>query len=248
MAATRHSGVARSLSAVSLVLLLCPIGLTQEIGSADLTLPTHQDFPYGCKELRNTGPTGDGLATPSDGIPLKMSVEIIRINDAQPTSGAAVTGTARLRNNDTRPTTIPWSTEFTTIEIGQHLESLSWEEGTFEFILKDEQGRRIPIKSMTGSFYGSRSSPGSEHTLAPGESISAGVKFKLDPRFGNVWGQVTAGEWQLMATWTQSGVSQRIAKDCGAAYFYEHYDGFYQQETPSSAIHIFEATGDTSPR
>jgi hypothetical protein len=247
MATTRDNAVARILFGISLALLLEGIGAAQEIGVVDLTRGTHQDLPYGCKQLLRTGPIGDGWRQPQDEVPLSIGVELVQTEEAKLVLGATVRARARLQNNDTRSITIPWSAEFKAIEIDQHLDALRWEEGTFEFELKDQQGHRVALKSLTGSLYGSESSRDSERTLNPGESISALVKFKLESEFGIPVRQLTAGEWQLSATWTQTGIARSIGKDCGAAYFYSHYDHFYRQETPSKAIQILDPAADRMP-
>lgn len=233
------------LCSILSVLLLSSVGLAQQIGSVDLTHAVRDDLPYGCQNLVDGGLIGDGWAK-TDGKPLNIEVAVLRTEDATLVLGNDVTAEVRLRNNDTRPIVIPWSPEFSAVEHGQQLEMLRWEEGTFDFTLKDQQGRRAALKSLTGSVYSSESSVNSAVTLAPDKSVTALVKFKLEGKFGVPIRQVTAGEWQLSAEWVQTGIARSISKDCGVAYFYSHYDGLYQQENPGITLQV--RPSDTASR
>jgi hypothetical protein len=228
-------------AAISLVLLLISGIPMQQVESVDLTHPpvgsvTSKNLPEGCKKL-SAGMIADGFAEPKDHLPFEIVVEVTSVKAGKAIIGSELEAEVRFLNSDKRPILIPWGTNPSVIEEGQSPNAVTWEEGTFEFKLKDQQGRQVPLKSLTGSLFGSKFSGGSELTLKPGESISARVKFKLEDEFQIPILSLTAGEWQLSAKWSQSGRSWSV-KNCVVANAYFHYDGYYHQQNPGLTVQI----------
>jgi hypothetical protein len=229
--------------APSVVLL---IGLfVQRTDPVDLTqipkpLKSADDLPNGCKKVTG-GMIADGWLEPENHVPLEIAVEVVSIKSTRPALGSESTAEVRLRNADTRPIKIPWSTKFATIQNGQTPNALQWEQGTFEFRLKDQQGQQVLLKSLTGSLYGAKTSPGSQRILEPGESITALVKFKFEEEFSipPLW--LKKGDWQLMAKWTLTGRGWALSKNCSEANEYFHDDQLYQQQNVGLPIQVTAA-------
>jgi hypothetical protein len=133
-----------------------------------------------------------------------------------------------------------------TLVKGQNPDTLSWDEGTFEFMLKDQQGSKVRLKSLTEALYGSKFSAGSELTVKPGESVTASVKFALVDQFPIPPLQLKEGEWQLSASWVQSGRTRSVSRDCSVANGYFHHDRFYQQQNPGITIQASAGSPTTS--
>jgi hypothetical protein len=164
----------------------------QQIGSVDLTVPLkalkpaenqeQKAPPNGCDKLSD-GIIADGWAEPPDRRPLDLVVEVTKVNDANPVIGSELQAEVRMRNGDTRTIEIPWSTDHSIVEAGQNPESLQWNAGTFEFMLRIPHVTQVRLKSLTGWLYSSKFSAGSQLTIQPGESITALVKLKLEDEY-----------------------------------------------------------------
>jgi hypothetical protein len=231
----------QALRAATLVILLFNPILAQRNDPVDLrrlpeTSKIAQDLPNGCKKLSG-GMIADGWIEPENHVPQGIVVEVVSVKDTAPVLGSEVTAEVRLRNADTRPIKIPWSTDFTTIRNGQSPNALQWEEGTFEFRLKDQQGQQVLLKSLTASLYGAKASPGSQLILEPGQIISALVKFRLEEEFPIPPLLLKKGDWQLMAKWTLTGRSWAF-KNCSESNVYFHDDHLYQQQNPGLPIRV----------
>jgi|SRR5271168_3267491 len=236
----------RNLFGFPLFLLLVGTAFGQQIGSVDLTrLPGHEALPKGCKELV-PGAIGDGWPEPEDHVARDITVLVVRVKDAKPTLGAALIAEVRLQNSGTSSIEIPWNTESSAIEKGQNPDARTWDEGTFEFTMKDQEGHEVSLKSLTGSVYGSKYSVGSELTIKPGESVTALVKLKIEDQFAIPPWRLKEGAWQLSATWVQTG-REWYVRNCEATSAYFHYDRFYQQQNPGITIQI-NAGGPTTNR
>jgi hypothetical protein len=237
----------RTLLAVPLVLSIVATASAQQIGSVDLTRAReHKALQNGCKKL-SPGLIGDGWPEPEDHLPRDIAVEVISVRERNPALGSQLAAQVRLLNSGTRQIEIPWSTEFSTVERGQSPDALQWDVGTFEFALKDRQGHKVPLKSLPGAVYGSKSSVGSELTVKPGESIVALVKFMLEEEFPIPPLRLKEGEWQLSARWVQTGRTLSVGKDCSAANAYFHYDRYYKQQNPGITIQV-NTGGPTTSR
>jgi hypothetical protein len=162
-----------------------------------------------------------------------------------PGLGTEVLGEVRLRNSDRRPITIPGSTNISTIGKGQSPDAMQWQEGTFEFELKDQQGHRVALKGLTASLYGSKFAPGTELTLKSGESIMALVKFAISEELPTRPLRLKQEDWQLSASWVQTGRSRDVHR-CESSNLYVHYDDFYRQQNPGVAIQVGAAPSHQS--
>lgn len=229
--------------------LLISIPFAQRIDPVDLTrLPeiskNTADLPDGCKALSG-GTIADGQLLPKDHSPERIVVEIVSVKDRKLTLGSEATAEVRFRNADTSTITIPWSTEFSAIHNGQSPNALRFEEGTFEFRLTNQKSQEVLLKSLTASLYGSDASPGSQLAVAPGESVTALVKFKLEEEFQIPPLRLKEGEWQLTAKWILTGRHWAINENCSLSNAYFHGDGFYQQRNPALTIQV--ASGAANP-
>lgn len=234
----------RTLLCVSFVLLLAGDASGQQIGSVDLTRPPERvDLPNGCKKLL-PGVIGDGWPEPEDHVPRNIVVEVVTVKDPKPVLGSELVAEVRLQNSGTQSIKIPWSNEFSSLVKGRNLDALSWDEATFEFMLRDQQGRKVGLKSLTESLYGSKSTDGSELTVEPGESVTASVKFALEDRFPIPPLRLKEGEWELSAKWVQTGRTSSVSKNCTVANAYFHYDRYYQQKNSGITIQV-KAGGST---
>jgi hypothetical protein len=238
----------RTLLSVSFVLFLAGDASAQQIGSVDLTRPPKRaDLSNGCKKLL-AGIIGDGWPEPEDHVPRNILVEVVSVKDTKPTLGSELVAEVRLQNTGTQSIKIPWSNEFSSLMKGQSLDALSWDEATFEFMLKDQQGRRVRLKSLTEALYGSKSADGSELAVKPGESITALVKFALIDEFPIPPLRLKEGEWQLSAEWIQTGRTSSVSKNCTEANGYFHYDRYYQQQNPGITIQVKAAGSSTTQK
>jgi hypothetical protein len=218
----------------------------QQIGSVDLTVPLkalkpaenqeQKAPPNGCDKLSD-GIIADGWAEPPDRRPLDLVVEVTKVNDANPVIGSELQAEVRMRNGDTRTIEIPWSTDHSIVEAGQNPESLQWNAGTFEFMLRIPHVTQVRLKSLTGWLYSSKFSAGSQLTIQPGESITALVKLKLEDEYAIPPERLKEGEWQLSAEWFQVGRSWSV-KDCKTWNGYYHYDRFYWQQNVPATIQV----------
>lgn len=235
----------RAFAAIPLVFLLISNILAQQIAPVDLTHPpiqasTSKNLPDGCTKL-TPGIIADGWPELKDHLPFEITVEVVSVKDPNAILGSELEAEVRLRNSDSRPLQIPWSTNPNVIEDGQDPNAFEWDQGTFEFSLKDKTGHQVPITSLTGSLYGSKFSAGSELTLKPGENISALVKIRLESAYQMPILQLKNGEEQLLAKWSQTGRSRSV-KNCAVGNAYFHYDEYYHQQNLGLTVHF--STGE----
>lgn len=232
----------RVLFGAPLLLLFANGAFAQQIGSVDLTrlskhVSEHENLPHACKKLLDVM-FADGVKEPEDHVPRQIVVEVVSVEDAKPALGSELAAEVRLENSGTQPIEIPWSTEFSAIEKGQGPDSFIWDEGTFDFTLKNQQGRKVLLKSLTAAIYGSGPSVGSELTIRPGESLTASVKFTLEGAFPIPEFRLTEGEWQLSAKWVQTARSWSVDRNCSVVNGYYAYDRYYEQQNPSITIQV----------
>ena len=232
----------KALLVTILTLSLANHAFSQQIASVDLTQklestqPTERQkvtpLPQACAEP--TGGVFDGVVLPEDKRPREISVEFTNLRDVNPQVGSDVVADIRLRNIDSKPINIPWSTDPSVIEKGQSPDHLEWEQGGFEVRLKDHRNNGFVLKSLDMPLYGSKFSPGSQLTIQPGEWVSARMNFKIEDRyFGTPEGESRLSvEWeQASRTWTRS--------KCGVTTGWFGYNrGFYKQERPSVTIQV----------
>lgn len=228
----------RSVLGTALVLLLIGNAFAQQIGSIDLTRPAkHEDLPHSCKNLV-PGIIADGWAGWVDHVRRQIMVEVVSVEDMNPDLGSELTAEVRLRNSGTLPIVIPWSTEFSTVVKGQNPDALKWVDGWFEFTLKDQQNNEVSLKSLTGVVYGSESSAGTELTIKPGENVTALVRFALEDEFPIAPPRLKEGQWELSSKWLQNDRGWSIGKNCSVSNYYNHYDWYYEQQSPAITIQI----------
>jgi hypothetical protein len=238
----------RTLLNVSFVLFLAGHTSAQQIGSVDLTRPPKRvDLPNGCMKLL-PGIIGDGWPQPEDHVPRNIAVEVVSVKDSKPVLGSELVAEVRLQNTGTQSIKIPWSNEFNSVVKDQSPDTWSWDQATFEFMLKDQQGRRVRLKSLTEALYGSKSAEGSELAVKPGESITASIKFALIEEFPIPPLRLKDGEWQLSAEWVQTGRTSSVSKNCTEAKGYFHYEHYYQQQNPGITIQVKAGGSSTTQK
>jgi hypothetical protein len=238
----------RTLLSLSFFLFLTSNASAQQIGSVDLTRPPKRvDLPNGCKRLL-AGIIGDGWPEPEDHVPRNIMVEVVSVKDTKPILGNELVAEVHLQNSGTQSIKIPWSNEFSSVVKDQSPDTWSWDQATFEFMLKDQQGHKVRLKSLTEALYGSKSADGSELAVKPGESITASVKFALIDEFPIPPLRLKEGEWQLSAKWIQTGRTSSVSKNCTEASGYFHYDRYYQQQSPGIAIQVKAAGSSTTQK
>jgi hypothetical protein len=227
-------------------LLLVAVPLAQQIGSVDLTRPQTQTvpagnvektpLPNGCEKLSGGG-IADGWVEPDNHRPHELLVEVIEVETTQLQANDEIEAVVQLKNADSHPIQVPWSTDPRAMDEGQDSSNIRWEAGTFELTLRNSEDIQMRLKSLTRSLYGSKFFAGSLLTLQPGQSITATVKFKLEDEYFGKPGEPNEGDWQLSAEWHQMGRSWRLNK-CDAWNSYFQYTHFYAQKNPPVAIHI----------
>lgn len=163
-----------SLAATGFAVAVASFLSPQQINTVDLSTPPvrseeseKRPLPGGCKELSG-GIIEDGWVKPDEHRPRHTAVQLIETNDLYPAIGSELKAVVQLRNDDTQPILIPWSTDPNILDFGQQPDDMQWEGGTFEFTLSDQDGNRVDVKSLTGWLNGSKFSPGSQLTLKPG--------------------------------------------------------------------------------
>jgi len=229
--------------------LLTSISFAQQIGSVDLTLPfKHANIvektPNGCKKLTNRM-AADARMQPDGHAPERIVVQVISIDDLTPFLGSEVRARVQLRNSDDRPIIIPWITDYSAIQNTQSPTSQQWNVGAFEFRLKNNE-TSVLLKSLTRPVFGSNVSPGTQLTLAPGESVTATVKVKLQEEYPVSPIRLKAGEWELLVKWRLTGRSWEV-KHCAVSNSYVHDDEFYHQENLGLPIRVLASGTSTSP-
>jgi hypothetical protein len=201
-------------------------------------------LPNGCKKLL-PGIIGDGWPKPEDQVPRNILVKVVSVNDSKPVLRSELVAEVRLQNSGTQSIKIPWSNEFSSVVKDQSPDNWSRDQATFKFMLENQQGRRVRLKSLTEALYGSKSAEGSELDLKPGESITASVKFALIDEFPISPLRLKEGEWQLSAEWVRTGRTRSVSENCTVANGYFHYDHYYQQQNPGVTIQV-KTTGSNT--
>jgi hypothetical protein len=171
------------------------------------------------------------------------------VNNMTPALGSEVEASVQLRNIDSHPIQIPWSTDETVKEQGQEENHLQWEAGTFEFRLRNKEGNRVALKSLTGWLEGSKFVPISMLTIQPGEYIAALVKFKVEDLYQIEPLRLGDGEWELSAEWIQVGRNLNVL-GCAVSNAYFLYDHFYKQKNVPLTIQVTARDADnrTKPK
>jgi hypothetical protein len=228
-----------------LPLVFIGLALNQQVGSVDLTrsAPTtvhQQPIPAGCKEITPSG-TGDGWQEPEDHQPRHIAVVVLTVKPEKLTPRTEVEATVELRNGDTKPIQIPWSTDASVKEEGLKLNAFQWQAGTFDFTLKNDEGHQIRLKSVTEWLYGSQFVPGSWLIIQPGQNIRASVRFRVEDLYSIEPLPLKEGNWQLSAEWRQVGRTLSI-KNCKAWNGYFRYDHFYAQDSPPLTVQVISAS------
>jgi|SRR5437762_5048489 len=223
-----------------LVVMLFAFALPRQIDIVDLTKPavasnSERPIPAGCEKL-TAGVIADGWPMPEDHRPRQIVVEVVSVKDMKPALGSKVEAVVQLKNSDSQPIQIPWGTDQRIIEQGQKQDSLQWEAGTFEFVLRKGKGQQVRLKSLTSWLHSSKFVPSSQLTIQPGQLVSALVSFKIEDEY-QIDLRLKEGQWQLSAEWVQVGRTSHV-KDCSVSNGYFHYDDFYQQQNPSITIHV----------
>lgn len=157
----------------------------------------------------------------------------------KPALGSDVEAVVDLKNSDSQPTVIPWSTNQGVIEQNQSPDNLQWETGTFVFLLRNEQGQRVRLKSLTSWLHSSKFASGSQRTIQPGQQVSARVRFRIEDLYKTDPLLLKEGKWQLSAAWVQVDRTARV-KECAESNGFFHYDHFYHQENLPMTIQITE--------
>lgn len=214
----------------------------QQIASVDLSHPkatsesaqkqTKTALPKGCEKLL-PGLLFDGVVMPPNHERREIVVQIVKLNNENPILGSEVQGEVHLRNSGKYSIKIPWSTNPNIIEKGQNPNSLSWEEGGFNIVLK----RNGELENQNQSLYGSRFSPGSELTIQPGEWVTATLKFKLALQYELPGRSIRRGERELLVEWEQGGGSKGI-RNCTVASGWFQYRDYYRQQNPTATINV----------
>lgn len=240
--------MSRAAQSALCFLMLAAAARAQQIASVNLprvvvpaTPSGKQARPNPCEGLFPPV-MGDGLVEPSDKEPREIVVEIVGISDKAPRIGDVVRVDVRVRNRGAHPFQIPWSLDPSVrgkVQNPQNLKSgatpAEWEEGYLDVYL---QGSGI-LKSLSQGLYSSKSSPGSQITVGPGEWVNVKTTFKIEPEFPTPGESIKAGTARLTVEWDQTAISGKIYKNgclIGSGYF--RYDDYYEQQNPATSITI----------
>jgi hypothetical protein len=211
----------------------------QQIASVDLTHPTvptkptvTQELPKGCEKLL-PGSLFDGAVMPPNHERREIVVAVVKLNNENPILGSEVQGEVQLRNSGEYSIKIPWSTDPNITKKGENPNSLSWEVGGFNIVLKPGG----ELENISQSLFGSRFSPGSELTMRPGEWVAALLKFKLALQYELAGRPVRTGKRELFAEWVQGAGSKGI-KNCAVASGWFQYRDYYRQQNPTVTINV----------
>jgi hypothetical protein len=230
--------------------LLLGTARAQQIGSVDLSKPVQpskssEDLAQtkkrnGCSSL-TPGIIADGVMGYGQQ-PREIAVKMVSVNDENPMEGSILQGEVELRNVGTEAIQIPWSTDSGVIQNGQDPNHLSWEDATFEILIKSHREDVLLLKSLTTKLYGSKFTVGSMLTIRPGQWVTATVRFKLEAMYLPVPGEFKDGPLHLFAEWKQEGRGWSV-KNCMVNNSYFRYDDLYSQQKSSVMI----ATNGASP-
>jgi hypothetical protein len=229
----------------ALILLLANHAFPQQIATIDLTR-SHESPKQTKKQKETPPPKGcscpggamyDGIVQPPDKQPRDISLELTKLSDINPAVGSEVVAEIQLKNIGKNSISIPWSTHPGVITKGQNPDSVQWEQGGFEVLLRDRRQNGFVLQSPDLPLYGSKFSAGSLLTIQPGEWVIARMNFKIADRFFGT----PEGESRLSVKWEQASRTWTRGK-CGATTGWFDYNGeFYRQERPAVTIQIADS-------
>jgi hypothetical protein len=217
----------------------------QQIASVDLTRvnvpttsPGKQAQPNGCEGLMPPA-FGDGFVEPPDHETREIVVEMIVVSNHVPSIGGLVQGKARVWNRGTHPIQIPWSVDPTvrgTVQNPQGLKTaVDWEEGTFNVYL---QGSGL-LKNLSQPLFSSKSAPGSQITIGPGEWVTVKITFKLELEYPIPERSIKEGDGRLTVEWEQTATSGTIYRNgCLVGSGFDKYSHYYEQQNPPITIRV----------
>jgi hypothetical protein len=220
----------------------------QQVASVDLTHVNAPATPTGKQARPNPcelpRAIGDGFVEPPDQEPRDIVVEMADISDHAPRIGSVVQGEVRLRNSGGHPFQIPWSVDPTVRGNGQNPQdsktgtaAVEWEEGSFNIYL---QGSNL-LKNFSQPLFSSKSAPGSQITIGPGEWVTVKIKFKIETAYPYPQPEdsIKEGDGRLQVQWEQTAIAGTMnSNGClvGSGFF--HYLDYYKQQNPAITIKL----------
>lgn len=236
---------AAQLAVCFFVLATCARG--QQVASVDLThvnvpaTPTGKQVrPNPCEGLLPRA-IGDGFVESPDQEPRDIVVEIAEVSDHAPRIGSVVQGEVRLRNSGEHSIQIPWSVDPTVRGNGQYPQgsktgtaTVEWEEGSFNVYL---QGSGL-LKNLSQPLFSSKSSPGSQITIGPGEWVTVKIMFEIQLEYPPPERPIK-GDGRLVVEWEQTAISGTIySNGCLVGDGFFHYLHYYKQQNPAITIKL----------
>jgi hypothetical protein len=148
------------------------------------------------------GGTGFGMPDAGDTAARKLRLEITKISNPRPHLDDDVTADVSVTNTGSNPVTIAWSADphIVPVEPGA---TVRWSVGEIDVMLQSPKSTVTP-ESAARELYGIASKPESYTTLAPGDSATIRVGFKIRTMIDNDLYPVTPGKWKLGATFHQA--------------------------------------------
>jgi hypothetical protein len=140
-----------------------------------------------------------------------LKLEVTNLSNYKPAAGDSLTADIRITNTSGEALTIPWSGDRSVVPFASGAK-VEWVQAEIDLTIRSPQST-LTLESPVNTLYGVKSKPETWKTLAAGESATVRLEFKVDPANAGSIIRVTAGNWDLTATWSQA---ERIlfSNDC----------------------------------
>jgi hypothetical protein len=188
------------------------------------------------------GATGFGMPDVDDRAPRELRLEITKISNAKPHLDDGVTADVIVTNTGSGPVTIAWSADPHIVPVKPGA-TVTWSVGEIDVMLQSPKST-LTLESAAHELYGIASKPESYKTLAPGDSATIRVGFKIRTMIDNDLYPVTPGKWKLSATFHQA---RRSLKSDECSYKSEWALMNFKSESEAIAIEIPEVVIAVKP-
>jgi hypothetical protein len=131
-----------------------------------------------------------------------LKLEVTNLSNTKPADGEAVTADVRITNTAAEAFTIPWSGDRSAVPFAPGAKVM-WVQAEIDLTIRSPRST-LTLASPVNTLYGVKSKPETWKTLAPGESATVRLGFKVHTANAPAVYPVTAGNWDLTATWSQA--------------------------------------------
>ena len=230
---------------VCILMLIAPLQ-AQHLGHANLSnlVPPSQEeadtVPEGCAKFPFI--LAHGFIPTDETQQKEITLEVTRLITARAVIGKEVAAEVQLKNSGTHAIRIPWSTDLGLPKQAPDPDRGGFEVGEFEVNLADATGSTIVLKSLSQPLLGASFSNGSLLDVAPGQWITATIRFKVEDEY-SVASSLKAGTAQLTVSWRQWrrtwSVDRTACKAVRGSYYYDH---LYKQQSKPLTIEVSKPT------